>query len=122
MGQPIIAAIALIAAGAIMIYRNWQAIAAWFAALWASVVGAFIRCADAVTEAVTPRSGPLTLSPNRAGTPTSIVILRPFGLDLRLGCIEVSHEVFGGRPLRFRGLPVKLARHEQDHGAPVVSV
>ena len=39
--QDIIAAIALIAAGAVMIYRNWDAIAAWFSALWSSVVGAF---------------------------------------------------------------------------------
>ena len=52
MGHPIIAAIALIAAGAVMIYRNWDAIAAWFSALWSSVVGAFKAAWAWITSAV----------------------------------------------------------------------
>ncbi|MEL6477611.1 MAG: phage tail tape measure protein [Pseudomonadota bacterium] len=51
VANPIGAAIALIAAGAFLIYRNWDGVAAWFSQLWDNVVAVFVGAKDFIVGA-----------------------------------------------------------------------
>lgn len=52
LANPVFAAIAAIAAGAALIYANWDAVAGWFAGLWERVKSAFLVGWEAIKTAL----------------------------------------------------------------------